>query len=355
MKAAIIILGNSWVCPYVNTYKRAFEKLGYSYDIILWDRDGSDNCAPLRFCSDNVNLDNPFLKAVSYVRYSRFIKRTVLKNRYDRLVVSGPHLAILLSSFLRKKYKGKYIIDYRDISVEQKPFLGKIYSKVLADSFCNVISSQGFKEYLPAEYKYLISHNFNFEIAQSYQEGDFPEYKGSAPLKILTIGYIRNYSSNVKVIQALENNADFCLRFAGRGDAAELLHKYVLSHSVTNVEFTGFYKKDEEESIVAGCDFINIFFPDDIEHSAIMSNRFYLALIYKKPMIVTACSVQAALVSEYGLGVVTSDCENLDKEIKEYLSSFNYQAFCERCNELLAAFVEEHRELECAIAGFMQT
>ena len=88
---------------------------------------------------------------------------------------------------------------------------------------------------------------------------------------------------------------------------------------------------------------------------AIMSNRFYLALIYKKPMIVTACSVQAALVSEYGLGVVTSDCENLDKEIKEYLSSFNYQAFCERCNELLAAFVEEHRELECAIAGFMQT
>lgn len=355
MKAAIIILGNSWVCPYVNTYKRAFEKSGYSYDVILWDRDGSDSCAPFRFCSGNVNLDNLFVKAVSYLRYSRFIKRTVLKNKYDRLVVSGPHLAVLLSSFLRKKYKGRYIIDYRDISVEQKPLLGRIYSGVLADSYCNVISSQGFKKYLPSEYKYLISHNFNLEIAESSLESCFPERKKCNSLKILTIGYIRNYSSNVKVVQALENRAGFSLRFAGRGDAADELHKYVLSHGVTNAVFTGFYKKDEEESIVAACDFINIFFPDDIEHSVIMSNRFYLALIYKKPMIVTAGSVQAALVSEYGLGVVTPDCENLDEEINEYLSNFEYQTFCEKCNELLASFVEEHRELECAIADFMQT
>lgn len=354
MKAAIIILGNLWVCPYVNTYKRAFEKLGYSYDIILWDRDGSDISAPLRFCSGNVNLDNPFFKAVSYVRYSRFIKRTVLKNGYDRLVVSGPHLAILLSSFLRKKYKGRYIVDYRDISIEQKPLLGRIYSKVLADSFCNVVSSQGFKDYLPTEYKYLVSHNFNFETALSSLGGDYPETKSSDPLEILTIGYIRNYSSNVKVIRALGNRVGFCMRFAGRGDAADELHKYVLSHGVTNAVFTGFYKKDEEESIVAGCDFINIFFPDDIEHSAIMSNRFYLALIYKKPVIVTAGSVQATLVGEYGLGVVTPDCENLDRDIDEYLSGFDYQAFCKKCNELLDVFVAEHRDLERAISDFMQ-
>jgi hypothetical protein len=355
MKAAIIILGNSWVCPYVNTYKRAFEKLGYAYDVILWDRDGSDKCNPFRFSSGNVNLDNPFLKSVSYLRYSRFIKKTVLKNRYDRLVVSGPHLAVLLSSFLRKKYKGRYIVDYRDISVEQKPLLGRIYSKVLSDSFCNVISSSGFKKHLPGKYDYLISHNFNFDVAVNSLNCKKPQSDNATPLRILTIGYIRNYTSNVKVIQTLGNCNGFCLRFAGSGDATERLKEYVLSHGIKNVEFTGFYKKDEEESIVAECDFINIFFPDDIEHSAIMSNRFYLALIYKKPMIVTAGSVQATLVSEYGLGVVTSNCENLDNEINEYLSNFNYQTFCRRCNELLSIFVAEHCELERSIAEFMQT
>ena len=105
MKVAIIILGNSWICPYVNTYKRIFEQLGYTYDVILWDRDGSDASAPIRFCSNGVNLENSLLKAVSYVKYSQFIKRTVLANKYDRLVVSGPHLAILLSSFLCKNSK----------------------------------------------------------------------------------------------------------------------------------------------------------------------------------------------------------------------------------------------------------
>ena len=165
MKAAIIILGNSWICPYADTYKRIFEKLGYAYDVILWDRDGSDASAPIRYCSGNSNLENPVLKAISYVGYFRFIKETILKNGYDRLVVSGPHLAILLSSFLRKRYNGRYIIDYRDISVEQKTLLYSIYSKVLAGSYCNVISSPGFKKYLPPGYDYFVSHNFDYEKA----------------------------------------------------------------------------------------------------------------------------------------------------------------------------------------------
>lgn len=354
MKVAIVILGNSWVCPYVNTYKRAFEKLGYAYDVILWDRDGSDASAPIRYSSGNVNLGNPLLKASAYIGYSRFIKKTVLENGYDKLVVSGPHLAILLSSFLRKRYKGRYVVDYRDIAIEQNPLLGKIYSRVLADSFCNVISSPGFKNYLPGKHDYLISHNFDFDAAVNSLSSDKPYFSDAIPLRVLTIGYIRNFSSNVKIIQTLGGNDDYSLKFVGRGDATETLKEYALLHKMTNVEFAGYYKKEDEASIVKECDFINIFFPNDVEHSAIMSNRFYLALIHKKPMIVTAGSTQAALVEEYGLGVVVYECDNLDSEIKKYLSAFDYGAFCEKCNGLLASFVDEHRELERVLAAFIQ-
>lgn len=354
MKAAIIILGNSWVCPYVNTYKRAFEKLGYAYDVILWDRDGSDVSAPIRYCSGSANLDNPWIKAASYVAYSRFIKKTVVENGYDKLVVSGPHLAILLSPFLRKRYKGKYIIDYRDISVEQNPLLSGVYSKALANSFCNVISSSGFKRYLPAEYKYLISHNFDVEAAVSALGGENPPLNSHVNINVLTIGYIRDFSSNVKIIQSLGGNSDYCLKFVGQGDAAASLKEYALAHETANVEFAGFYQKKDEASIVEKCDFINILFPDDVGHSSIMSNRFYLALIHKKPVIVTAGSTQAELVKEYGLGVVVGDCNKLDAEIKHYLSAFDYVTFCKRCNELLSMFVEEHRALERAIAAFLE-
>ena len=355
MKAAIIILGNQWVCPYVNTYKRILERVGCPYDVILWDRDGSDAAVPLRYSSGKANLANPVVKAWHYLRYADFIKKSVRENGYDRLIVSGPHLAILLSGVLcGKKYKGRYIIDYRDVSVEQHLLLGGIYSKVLAGSFCNVISSPGFKEYLPAGYGYLISHNFNVDEAVRALKGEFLPFGCGAPLRILTIGYIRNFSSNVNIIQSLGGNGDYCLKFVGRGDAAASLKEFAQSNGYAGVEFEGFYNKADEAAIVEKCDFINIFFPDDALHSPIMSNRFYLALVHKKPVIVTEGSVQAALVKEYGLGVVTGDCVALDKDIKCFLSAFDYALFCKKCNELLSLFVDEHRAFEQAVTAFLQ-
>ena len=354
MKAAIIILGNQWVCPYVNTYKRILERCGCPYDVILWDRDGSDAAAPIRYSSGKANLANPVVKSWHYLKYADFIKKTLRKNCYDRLVVSGPHLAILLSGVLRGEYKGRYIIDYRDVSVEQHLLLGGLYSKVLECSYCNVISSPGFREYLSGKFDYLVSHNFCMDEATGALEDEFPVWRNSSPLEILTIGYIRNYVSNVKIIQSLGGNGRYCLRFVGRGDAADSLEAYAVSNGCANVEFSGFYKKVDEAAVVAACDFINIFFPDDSGHSPIMSNRFYLALIHKKPMIVTEGSVQAALVKEYGLGVVTKDCAALDKDIESFLSTFDYAMFCKKCNELLGLFVNEHRAFEQVVAAFLQ-
>ena len=342
------------MCPYVNTYRRIFDKLGCSYDVILWDRDGSDVSAPIRYSSGKANLDNPVVKAWHYLRYADFIRKAILENGYDRLVVSGPHLAILLSSILRKRYKGRYVIDYRDISVEQHLLLGGVYSKVLKNSFCNVISSPGFREHLPREYGYLVSHNFDYNVACSSLKDSLPLWKAGSVIDVLTIGYIRNYNSNVRIIQALGGDEGYRLKFVGRGEAAHALESYARANGLDNVEFSGFYEKKDEAAIVDGCDFINIFFPNDVVHSAIMSNRFYLALIHKKPVIVSGGSVQAAFVKEYGLGVVTDGGEGLSDEIGRYLSTFDYAEFCNRCNRLLALFVKEHQSLERALADFVR-
>ena len=246
MKAAIIILGNQWVCPYVNTYRRIFDKLGCSYDVILWDRDGSDASASIKYSSGKANLDNPVVKAWHYVRYADFIKKTVSRNGYDRLVVSGPHLAILLSGILRRRYKGRYVIDYRDISVEQHLLLGGVYSKVLESSFCNVISSSGFKKHLPRKYDYLVSHNFDYNVACSVLKDSLPLWKAGPVINVLTIGYIRNYNSNVRIIQTLGGDEGYRLKFVGRGDAAPSLESYVRANGLENVEFSGFYEKKDE-------------------------------------------------------------------------------------------------------------
>ena len=179
------------------------------------------------FSSYGVDVSSSITKLRYYLKYSAFIKETIKKRGYDRIIVSGPHLAILLSSFLINEYKGRYVIDYRDLAVEQYPILWQCFDRVLANSFCNVVSSQGFCRYLPKKHRYLLSHNFNIKnIMVGGEEVSTPVYDGSVPLKILTIGYIRNYDANVKVLSALANKSGYELLFVGRGDASVRLQKY---------------------------------------------------------------------------------------------------------------------------------
>lgn len=353
MKVAVVILGNRWICPYVNTYTRMLDEAACDYDIILWDRDGSDANMQYAFSARKRSLKNPIVKFCLYLSYARFIKKCIEANRYDRLIVSGPHLAILLSSFLRKRYKKRYIVDYRDVSIEQIPLLYGRFSKVLASSACNVISSPGFRRNLPPCFKYLISHNFNVNDALRSLEMSPLAFDVMTPIRVLTIGAIRNYSSNVKVITALGNNIDYSLSFAGSGEAVEKLMDYVAKNNIRNVSFSGFYEKETEAFIVRNATFVNILFPDDKKHSTIMSNRFYLALAHKKPVIVTRGSTQAAYVEKYKLGVVIGDSDNLDYELKAFLSGFDYDEFCKNCNRLLAEFVAEHSVLADAVRSFL--
>lgn len=354
MKVAIIILGNSWVCPYVNTYKSILEKCGVGFDVILWDRDGSDagRDGTICFNAGTLDLGRPLSKLYGYIEYARFIKKTVLERGYEKLVVSGPHLAILLSSFLRRKFRGRYMLDYRDISVEQFPFLSWLYSRTLSGSRCNVISSSGFKKHLPRKYGYAVSHNFNVDDARRALAGN-AAVSIAAPWNVLTIGSIRNFSSNVQVLRALAGNASCRMNFVGAGDASARLERYAAEHDIRNAAFVGYYKKEDEASYVKDASFINIYFPSDVEHSAIMSNRFYLSLIYKKPMIVTAGSVQAALVEKYGLGVVVADTARLCMQLEEYAASFDPAGFAASCNRLLAEFVKEHERTGELVRGFV--
>lgn len=355
MKVAIVILGNRWVCPYVNTYTRILEKLGCEYDVILWDRDGSDRDGAHAFSSAGTQLGNPLVKTVYYFRYACFIKRRIEANGYDKVIVSGPHLAILLSLFLSKKYNGRYMLDYRDLSVEQHPLLSPFYSLALSGSACNVISSPGFRCFLPLSYNYYVSHNFSIDEARrSLETPSLCTLQRDGICDVLTVGSVRNFNSNVKVLSALANDKRFCMRFVGRGEAQTALQEYAKANDIENVEFSGFYEKEDEAAIVSGATFINIFFPMNNEHSVIMSNRFYLALIHKKPVIVTAGSTQASYVEEYGLGVVVKECGNLDSQLMEFLSKLDYKTFCNSCNSLLSRFVGEHEEFENAVVKFLQ-
>lgn len=137
------------------------------------------------------------------------------------------------------------------------------------------------------------------------------------------------------MMESLGNKPGVRVQFSGKGIAYEALKKYSIQKDYVNIVFTGYYCKNEEISIVDTCDFMNLILPDDKLSRHLISNRFYLALLRRKPMIVSSGSIQAEYVEKYGLGLVVSADSNLYKEIMLYANSFDLVLFEQNCNRLL--------------------
>lgn len=349
MRIALITPNNIWFSPYVKIYTRKFDELNVEYDIISWNREGRLE-EGIQY-NHQLKSRNPIVLLWAYMKFASFVRKTVRKNNYDKLIVFTPQSAIFLAGFLKRKYKDKYIFDYRDLSLEQKAIFKKPFLTVLQNSAANVISSPGFKQYLPQGFNYIISHNFDINVVkEAITRNGTP--LGTNGISVLTIGAIRK-DMNPEVIDALGNKDGVNLSFVGKGPASKELEDYVNLKGYKNIEFTGFYQKAEEPQIIAKCNFINIFYPQIPSHQTAVSNRFYNSLIYKRPMIVTKDSTQGDYAEKYNIGLAITDCHDLDIKLKSYLESLDYPSYCKRCNELLHELLKDYDEWKKIIVTFV--
>ena len=143
------------------------------------------------------------------------------------------------------------------------------------------------------------------------------------------------------------------MQFVGKGAAADKIECYAKENGVKNIEFEGFYPKERESGYIKQATFLNIFYPRVITHDTALSNRFYNALIYRKPMIVTTDTTQGDYVEQNRLGLSLCNCENLDKKMKDYLDSFDYDSFKNKCNELLSGFLQDYNLWERQVKEFI--
>lgn len=351
MKVALIVVGNIWYAPYVRIYTKLLDELKVDYSIISWNRDGRDKPEGFQF-DEKLAVVNGSAGLSAYMRYVRFVKKTVKREGFDRLIVFGPQISCLLSLYLLK-WKKRYVIDYRDLSIEQKGGFRQLFRFLLGRSYANVISSPGFKKALPTDIQYYLSHNFDIASVRMALATETDNSEAPAGKKVvLTIGGIRDYSSNVEVIKGLANNPGYVVSFVGRGPAAEPLEKYCKENGIENVTFKGYYEKEEEAGYVKEASFMNIFYPRKLSHDTAVSNRFYNSLIFRKPMIVTKGTTQGDYAEKYNVGVALKTTD----EIAEKLDAFLQQDFAEyskRCNALLGEFIQDYEEFESVIKQFV--
>lgn len=353
MKIGLIVPGNLWFSPYVKIYTDILNQNNIEYEIISWNRDGTDKPSNTAF-NLNINKLTRYQKFGPFIKYLSYIKETIRKNKYDKLVVFGPQTALLLYPFLKKEYKNNFLLDYRDLSIDQLPVLKTVFKKVLKISGLNVISSLGFKKHLPKE-DYIISHNISSDLLIGKKLATGENNLKSDDINVLTIGSIRDYEANLEVIKALANKENIKLFFVGKGDASAMLEKYTIENNIENIFFHGFYEKIEEEDYIKKATFLNIYYPQIKSHSSALSNRFYNGLIYGKPMIVTSNSIQGDFVEQYNLGVSVNNCNNLEDKLRKFRSEFNEIEFNNSAEKLLTDFKTDYDIFLAKVSSFFQS
>jgi uncharacterized membrane protein YgaE (UPF0421/DUF939 family) len=104
-KICFISMTNKYLVPYFKDYVSVADK---PYDIIFWNRDnivedfGAENSFP--FTNKNNNKIN---KLLGYIKFRRFVKSVLKKNQYEKLIFLHNQAAIMIYSFLVKKYSKK--------------------------------------------------------------------------------------------------------------------------------------------------------------------------------------------------------------------------------------------------------
>lgn len=340
MKIGVVLAANIYFSPYVQIYLNIMDTHNIKYEIIYWDREQLNEKAKYIYTERLASDANSIIKLRQYYKYSRFVINTVKNEKYKKLIIFGAQLAIFLKPFLKRNFHKSFILDYRDLSIDQ--ILKRRFRKVLEVSSLNVISSPGFKKVLPSNFSYVLSHNIDINEIEDSLDKTIHIKKNPQPIKILTIGAIRDYDQNIEIVNALANNKKFEIQFVGKGPDSEKIKQYVAEKHVMNVKFVGFYSKKDEAEYIKESDYINIYYPKKLSHETALSNRFYNSIRFGKPMITTSHSVQGDYAVKFHLGISIDNTEGLAEKLISYISQLDHKKYDTERKKIMDEFRQDY-------------
>lgn len=347
MKIALVCPSNIVHMPYLENYIKLLNKISnVDFVIINWDRFHIEQDSD--FCFKDKKHGHP-RNFFDYAKYASFVKGKLNGGDFDRIVVFGLQLMFFLSGFLVRNYKGRYIFDVRDFNAIKRI---SDFKKAISHSAFTVISSPGYKGWLPDLDKYVVNHNLNIEGFDCL--GDVSPI-ATDDIEISCIGALKDIAINIKLIEALECEKNIRLSYRGEGVINADLQNYVDKNNISRVEISGRYDSRLDEARLYGsADIINmIMTPGSINNDTCLSNRLYNAAIFGRPLIALRGSLIASLIERYKLGIVVSTVDELREEIHRYASLYDPVDFDLARRRFLQDVMNENEHFKNKIQSFV--
>ena len=355
MKVAIISFSPPYTVPYLRYYLEAISKTKNECDVIFWDRDGdfrtsietsSIKYIPYRYKTSNVR----FLKYLGYIFIVRFIRKMLQKNLYDRIIFLQTHAAVACRKILLKKYKNQYVVDIRDFTLENFFWYRKLERSVIENSYTTIISSNGYKKFLP-RFNYTVVHNYT-PISDEIRHVSLLNKK-VVPIEISFIGSVRFIKMAKKLLLLMKNDDRFHLSFIGKG--SELLKQFCSDNMIYNVTLIGRFAPQETVGFYKTCSIVNNYYGNKNRYlDYALSNKLYYAALFHLPVLVNPNTYSSEIATKYKFGI-TWDINEKDSVNLLYkkFQQINYEELSSGCDEFIDKVVEENRNFENVVIGFL--
>lgn len=349
----IMILGFAKIklMPYLHFYLEALSGQEAEIHLLYWNRDGKKedlsryqhlHLHELGFLQqDDVPQKD---KIAGFRRYRRFAKKLISREKPDFLILLHSFPAVLLSDLLLKKYRGRFIWDYRDHTYEHFSFFRRLVGRIVEASACTFVSSDAFRPYLPARCgeKIHTSHNISLDSLE-HRDDRKTRFVPSEKIRVAFWGIVRDEALNRTIISRFAADPRFEMHYYGREQQAVLdLKRYGKELRAENVFFHGEYQAEDRYDFACRTDLIHNLYQDRNMMLA-MSNKYYDGAVFRLPQLCVAGSFMGKIAADKGIGLCCDPADpGFTQQVYDYYTGLDRSAFEEACDRETKRVKEEY-------------
>ncbi len=322
------------------------ESANIDFDVIFWNRAGVSNTAQNTNEKEiTITCRNGRIgKLVDFLFWRLKILKLLKGAKYEYLIVLSTMPAVLLSGFILKKYKERYLFDIRDYTLEQNIIFSQIITMLVKHSDFTTISSAGFMQWLKPSPKIVPNHNIT-----NYTDGFNKEIRLRRAGKVIFtfVGNIRLDRQTEAALLNLKNSTRYVSGFVGRILPSCNIKKFCQDNNITNVYFGNQFSNADKAAIYRDVDIINAIYANESVNirpadSTPLPNRVYDAALYQCPIVASSGTYLAELIQKYDLGFSVDGFDtDLERQFDAYIDSFDEERFRAGCRRFLDYVLEE--------------
>lgn len=351
-KICFITMNNLYLSPYIKKYLSIID---CEYEIIFWNRHSlkeEKKSNTHSFDYEMLENSNKMKKLIGYFAFRNFALKTIKKQNYDGIVLLQSITGVVLCNYLINKMKNKYILDIRDYTLEKNTVFYKIIKKLVENSFNTIISSEGFKNFLP-KFDYIKVHN-DVDISSQERSMFLNKVKKQKNIQISYIGLIRFNDENKRNILRFKNDERFQLNFIGEGSSA--LKKFIVDNNIRNVRLVGRFNPEKTIEYYKKSDIIyNLYGNNSPLLNYALSNKLYYSANLYIPIIVNEGTYMSEIVSKHNLGfIMKDDEENSIDKLFDYYQEFDEKSFAINAEEFLSNVEIENDKFRESVLNFVK-